>query len=113
MIESILEKSIAGQRLEPSEAVELFATKDILLLGNVASRLTRKKLKDNKTITYIVDRNINYTNVCVTDCSFCAFYRNRIKMPMSFHLRPLGKKLRRPWLLVDDKYCCRADTITT
>ena len=75
MIESILEKSIAGQRLEPSEAVELFATKDILLLGNVASRLTRKKLKDNKTITYIVDRNINYTNVCVTDCSFCAFYR--------------------------------------
>ena len=41
----------------------------------MASRLTRKKLKDNKTITYIVDRNINYTNVCVTDCSFCAFYR--------------------------------------
>ncbi|SVD31167.1 uncharacterized protein METZ01_LOCUS384021, partial [marine metagenome] len=37
--------------------VELFATKDILLLGNVASRLTRKKLKDNKTVTYIVDRN--------------------------------------------------------
>ena len=46
MIESILEKSIAGQRLEPSEAVELFATKDILLLGNVASRLTRKELKN-------------------------------------------------------------------
>jgi cyclic dehypoxanthinyl futalosine synthase len=36
--------------------------------------LARKKRTD-KTITYIIDRNINYTNVCVTDCSFCAFYR--------------------------------------
>ena len=75
MIEPILEKAIAGTRIEPSEAVKLFATTDILLLGNVASRLTRKKLKENKTVTYIVDRNINYTNICVTDCSFCAFYR--------------------------------------
>ena len=75
MIEPILEKAIAGSRIEPSEAVKLFATTDILLLGNVASRLTRKKLKENKTVTYIVDRNINYTNICVTDCSFCAFYR--------------------------------------
>ena len=75
MTESILEKSIAGQRLEASEAVKLFSTKDILLLGNVASRLTRKKIKKDKTVTYIVDRNINYTNICVTDCSFCAFYR--------------------------------------
>ena len=75
MIEPILEKAIAGTRIEASEAVKLFATTDILLLGNVASRLTRKKLKKNKTVTYIVDRNINYTNICVTDCSFCAFYR--------------------------------------
>ena len=43
MIEPILKKAIAEQRLEPSEAVELFSAKDILLLGNVASRLTRKK----------------------------------------------------------------------
>ena len=74
MIESILEKAIAGQRIDPKEALQLFATTDILLLGNVASRLTQKKRTD-RTVTYIVDRNINYTNVCVTDCSFCAFYR--------------------------------------
>ena len=74
MIEPILEKALAGQRISPDEALELFSTTDILLLGNVASRLARKKRAD-KTITYIVDRNINYTNVCVTDCSFCAFYR--------------------------------------
>ena len=74
MIEPILEKALAGQRISPDEALELFSTTDILLLGNVASRLAREKRAD-KTITYIVDRNINYTNVCVTDCSFCAFYR--------------------------------------
>ena len=74
MIEPILEKALAGKRIQPEEALELFSTTDILLLGNVASRLARKKRAD-KTITYIVDRNINYTNVCVTDCSFCAFYR--------------------------------------
>ena len=74
MIEPILEKALAGERIHANEALELFSTTDILLLGNVASRLSRKKRVD-KTITYIVDRNINYTNVCVTDCSFCAFYR--------------------------------------
>lgn len=74
MIEPILEKALAGQRISNDDALALFATTDILLLGNVASRLARKKVP-GKTITYIVDRNINYTNVCVTDCSFCAFYR--------------------------------------
>ena len=74
MIEPILEKALAGQRIEPKEALQLFSTTDILLLGNVASRLAQKKRND-RTVTYIVDRNINYTNVCVTDCSFCAFYR--------------------------------------
>ena len=74
MIETILEKALAGYRINPKEALDLFSTTDILLLGNIASRLARKKRTD-KTITYIIDRNINYTNVCVTDCSFCAFYR--------------------------------------
>ncbi|MZH46971.1 MAG: dehypoxanthine futalosine cyclase [Nitrospinae bacterium] len=74
MIEPVLEKALAGQRIQTDEALKLFSTTNILLLGNVASRLARKKRSD-RTITYIVDRNINYTNVCVTDCSFCAFYR--------------------------------------
>jgi cyclic dehypoxanthinyl futalosine synthase len=74
MVESILKKALDGERITGEEAVELFSTNDALLLGNVASRLARKKSKD-RVITYIVDRNINYTNICVTDCAFCAFYR--------------------------------------
>ena len=66
MTETILEKALGGERISPEEAVRLFQTTDILLLGNVASRISRKKLKE-RVITYIVDRNINYTNICVTD----------------------------------------------
>ncbi len=75
MVEPILKKALEGERLTPEEALELFHSPDILLLGNVASRLTRRK-KDSRVITYIVDRNINYTNICITNCTFCAFYRS-------------------------------------
>ncbi len=76
MLETVLQKALAGDRLQFEEAVELFSCQDMALLGNVATRLSksRRGAVDN-TITYIIDRNINYTNVCVTDCLFCAFYR--------------------------------------
>ena len=74
MTNKILEKALNGERIFPEEAVRLFETTDMLLLGNIASRISRKKLKE-RVVTYIVDRNINYTNICITDCAFCAFYR--------------------------------------
>ena len=74
MTNKILEKALNGGRISPEEAVRLFETTDMLLLGNIASRISRKKLKE-RVVTYIVDRNINYTNICITDCAFCAFYR--------------------------------------
>ena len=74
MTNAILEKALGGERISSEEAVQLFRTTDMLLLGNVASRISRKKVKE-RVITYIVDRNINYTNICITDCAFCAFYR--------------------------------------
>jgi cyclic dehypoxanthinyl futalosine synthase len=77
MIESIFQKALEGQRIDGAEALQLFGCTDMNLLGNVATRLVRKRLEtDSNVVTYIVDRNINYTNVCVTDCSFCAFYRH-------------------------------------
>jgi len=74
MTNKILEKALNGERISPEEAVRLFETTDMLLLGNIASRISRKKLKE-RVVTYIIDRNINYTNICITDCAFCAFYR--------------------------------------
>ncbi|MFQ5444310.1 MAG: cyclic dehypoxanthinyl futalosine synthase [Nitrospinales bacterium] len=74
MIEKILQKALDRQRVDAAEAVELFSCNDILLLGNVASRIAGMA-NPEKVVTYIIDRNINYTNICVTDCTFCAFYR--------------------------------------
>jgi cyclic dehypoxanthinyl futalosine synthase len=74
MQEATLKKALDGGRISSDEALELFSMKDTLLLGNVASRLSARR-RDEPVVTYIVDRNINYTNICVTDCAFCAFYR--------------------------------------
>ena len=70
----ILEKALAGERVGDAEALELLESRDLLPIGRAANDLRSRKT-DPDRITFIVDRNINYTNVCVTDCDFCAFYR--------------------------------------
>src|SRR3989454_6275361 len=54
--------------------VELYERASLLELGNLANQ-ARWRLHPENLVTYIIDRNINYTNVCVADCKFCAFYR--------------------------------------
>lgn len=61
------------RRLRDDEALELLRSNDLLALGAVASEM-RRRLVPGDTVTFIVDRNINYTNVCVSECRFCAFY---------------------------------------
>lgn len=73
-VASLLERSAGGERLSPDDAVLLFREASLLELGDAAheARLARHP---GGTVTYQVDRNVNYTNVCVYRCSFCAFYR--------------------------------------
>ena len=56
------------------DALELYQRADLLDLGRQADE-ARWRLHPDPVVTYIIDRNINYTNVCVADCGFCAFYR--------------------------------------
>jgi len=56
------------------EAIELFESDDLIGIG-MAADSARKKLHPEGVVTYIIDRNINYTNFCTEYCSFCAFYR--------------------------------------
>lgn len=56
------------------DALEFYERADLLELGRRADALRWKHHPEN-VVTYIIDRNINYTNVCVADCGFCAFYR--------------------------------------
>ena len=61
-------------RLSDKEAISLLKHGDILELGKKANEV-REKLHPKNTVTFIVDRNINYTNVCINECRFCAFFR--------------------------------------
>ena len=56
------------------DALELYRRADLLELGRLADA-ERWRLHPENAVSYIIDRNINYTNVCVADCKFCAFYR--------------------------------------
>jgi cyclic dehypoxanthinyl futalosine synthase len=72
--DDILEGAVTGQRVTDGEAAQLFETAEFLDLGRTADRIRAKRHPDG-VISYIIDRNINYTNVCDEYCSFCAFYR--------------------------------------
>jgi menaquinone biosynthesis protein, SCO4550 family len=61
-------------RMTPEQALELFASDDLVGIG-MAAHQVRKQKNDPRIVTYQVDRNINYTNFCTEYCSFCAFYR--------------------------------------
>lgn len=65
----------AGARLSDEEALALLRSADLLTLGELADA-RRQVAVPGRRVTYIVDRNINYTNVCVSGCRFCAFYRS-------------------------------------
>jgi len=63
------------KRLSKEEAIDLIRHADLKTLGRMASEM-KAKLHPEKITTFVVDRNINYTNVCWVDCKFCAFYRH-------------------------------------
>jgi cyclic dehypoxanthinyl futalosine synthase len=65
----------AGRRLTPDEALRLYTEAPTTLLGQLADHVRAAKHPEG-LVTYIIDRNVNYTNVCVAKCKFCAFYRN-------------------------------------
>ncbi|HBG92192.1 MAG: dehypoxanthine futalosine cyclase [Nitrospirae bacterium RIFOXYB2_FULL_43_5] len=64
------------KRITKSEGLELLKNSDLLDLGQQADGI-REKLHPEKTGTFIVDRNINYTNICINKCTFCAFWRDK------------------------------------
>lgn len=74
MLERIEEKVLSGKRLTEKDALKLFETEDIFLLGKLASHVARKK-NQNKAY-FIRNRHINPTNICVNRCRFCAFSRS-------------------------------------
>jgi cyclic dehypoxanthinyl futalosine synthase len=78
--DALTEKIFAGERISLEDALELYQwpLEELGVLANARRDLAKAKSYDNRgreIVTYIVDRNINYTNVCNVYCKFCAFYR--------------------------------------
>lgn len=75
MVTRSITRNIAdGGRISADEGLTLLHKADLLTMGELAGAV-RKKLHPERIVTFIVDRNINYTNICVNKCKFCAFYR--------------------------------------
>ncbi len=74
MFETISRKVQSGKRLTSEEGLFLLKDADLMSLGRLAQWVRFKKHPDRR-VTFIIDSNPNYTNVCVADCLFCAFYR--------------------------------------
>ena len=76
MIQTVSDKKkTEKQRIERDEALRLLTDEDLLVLGMTADGIRRRYHPENM-VTFVVDRNVNYTNICESKCSFCAFYRN-------------------------------------
>ncbi|HET6418967.1 MAG TPA: cyclic dehypoxanthinyl futalosine synthase [Geobacteraceae bacterium] len=75
MIETIKDKIDKGERINREEADWLLTGADLIAVGKLADRI-RRKLHPENIVTFVVDRNVNYTNICEAKCSFCAFYRD-------------------------------------
>jgi cyclic dehypoxanthinyl futalosine synthase len=73
-IDALAQTVRAGGRLDADDALELYLHAPTHLLGQLAHE-ARTRRHPGRVVTYIIDRNVNYTNVCVARCSFCAFYR--------------------------------------
>src|SRR6476661_4590023 len=75
-ISTILDKSINYKEISNSDAIKLFNSKDLelSLISLIADELRRRQ--NGNVATYVINRNINFTNVCVKQCGFCAFSRD-------------------------------------
>jgi cyclic dehypoxanthinyl futalosine synthase len=81
----LVDKITNGERISPDEALEIWNAFEFNELALLAQSV-RFRHNPEHVVTYLIDRNINYTNVCNSDCSFCAFYRHNPRDPEAYVL---------------------------
>jgi len=75
MLNKITEKVAAGENIDADEALWCLTEGELLAVGRLADSI-RRSMHPERTVSFVVDRNVNYTNVCESKCKFCAFYRD-------------------------------------
>ena len=74
-LRDIFEKVEAAQRITEDDCLRLYRSQDLAAIGTMAN--TVRERKNGNAAYYILNRHINYSNICILDCDFCAFYRRR------------------------------------
>ncbi len=75
MAEEIVDKILAGERINGDEFIRLYTDTDLLILGSAANHVRYRK-HPQAVVTFVIDRNINYTDICIAACKFCAFFKS-------------------------------------
>ncbi|HBG04150.1 MAG TPA: dehypoxanthine futalosine cyclase [Geobacter sp.] len=75
MLNNITKKLAAGAAITPAEALWCLTEGELLAVGRLADSI-RRRMHPDRCVSFVVDRNVNYTNVCESKCKFCAFYRD-------------------------------------
>lgn len=99
----ILSKALSGKRITEKEAIKLFYHDNIFILGRVADEI--RKMKCGDVVTYVVNRNINFTNICRNACRFCAFRAGKENEAYSLTLEQILKKAREAHLAGATELC--------
>ncbi len=99
-VDAVLQKALDETRINEVEATALLQSDRLVDIGRVANELRCRRTNPDE-ITFVVDRNINYTNLCVTDCGFCAFYRRPNSEATDAYLHSNDEILRRIQETVD------------
>jgi 7,8-didemethyl-8-hydroxy-5-deazariboflavin synthase CofH subunit len=108
-ITSILDKAVAGEELAIEEAETLFAASGADLSDLISAADEVRRRRAGNRVTYVVNRNINFTNVCVKRCGFCAFSRDH-RAEESYFLPPeeILRRVREAWELGATEVCVQA-----
>ena len=108
-VRAILEQSLAGRELSVDDGIALNEARgtDLHALCLVADELRRQQVGDS--VTYVVNRNINFTNVCIKNCKFCAFART-VRSEQGYFLPPeeVARRVRQAWEMGATEVCLQA-----
>ncbi len=107
VVASILDKALSFKDIDVKEAVELFESKEIDAIAKVADALRKVSVGD--LVTYVVNRNINFTNVCIKRCGFCAFSRDfREEEGYLLPIEEIVRRAKEAYMLGATEVCIQA-----
>ncbi|MEM2855955.1 MAG: 5-amino-6-(D-ribitylamino)uracil--L-tyrosine 4-hydroxyphenyl transferase CofH [Candidatus Nitrosocaldaceae archaeon] len=107
IVASILDKALDGKELSVKDAIELFNSNEVNAIARVADSVRKKKVGD--LITYVINRNINFTNVCIKRCGFCAFSRDfREEEGYFLPIEEIVRRAKEAYMLGATEVCIQA-----